>query len=565
MKKITLCTVNARYTHSNLALLCLRAAAKPGPDIRIVETSINDSVSVIVNRIAEGEPDAVGFSCYLWNIGIILKAASDIKKILPGCFLFLGGPEVSHDSRALMEKHGFIDMVIRGAGELPFAHFAERFEDGRDVSATPSADIRCGNKIITNDNAPPLDMNLLPFVYDDLTKYDNKIIYYETSRGCPYHCAYCMSANDDVSLLPAARVKRELEYFIRAGVRQVKLVDRTFNYPRDRAYELFEALIGLSERYPRSGTGFHFEISACLLDERMLELLKTAPPGLLQLEIGIQSTHPATLEAVGRRQDVDKLLQNTRAICAMGNIHVHVDLIAGLPYESYEIFQKSFNDAYALGAQQLQLGFLKVLKGSPMQSMAERYDIRYSAYPPYEVLSTHVMSYQELVMLHRIEQLVESMHNTGHFMKTLAYIIAGFKSPFEFYEQLAHFLLSREYFTRMQKKQTLFELVLSFARETGCGDVKVIEEALMFDWLSLEKSRSWPKGLEPVQTGEQRSQIRELYRNREWVAEHLPALRDLSGPDIARRCELVYFEHLFGEKRAAVFTYGGRQPIVTII
>lgn len=556
MKKVLLCALNARYTHSNLALLCLKHSVQPNDDIHILELSINDRVSEIVDRIVSQHPDAIGFSCYIWNIELALKAASTVKKILPGCIVFFGGPEVSFNSEALMTKHSFIDMVFRGEGEISFKHFIECFNNEQPIKDIPSASIRVKNEIITTQDTPLFDMAELPFLYQDLTPYKNKTLYYETSRGCPYRCAYCMSANENMRFLPLDRVYTELEYFLKANVQQVKLVDRTFNYPKQRAYDIFKTLIELSKKYPESRTNFHFEISACLLDDEMLKLLSLAPKDLIQLEIGIQTTHAPTLKAINRNHNISKLFRSTKVLCDMPNIHVHVDLIAGLPHEEYATFAKSFNDVYALGAQQLQLGFLKVLKGSPMHELAEKYDIKYTDYAPYEVLSTHVLSYDGIVKLHHIEHVVDTMINTGHFSKTLAQLVPRFDTPFEFFERIAHYLESSEFFKRPQKKQALFAMVYRFTLEYVKDGTSMIKEALMYDWLCLEKPRSWPKGLEVSYTEAEKQQIRKLYKDKEFVARYLPKYQSLSGGEISKRCFTMRIDHLFTQPVLALFDYG---------
>lgn len=554
-----MCALNARYTHSNLALLCLKHSVQPNDDIHILELSINDRVSEIVDRIVSQRPDAVGFSCYIWNIELVLKAASTVKKILPRCIIFLGGPEVSFNSEALIIKHSFIDMILRGEGEISFKDFIERLNNEQTIKDIPSASIRVKNDIITTQDAPLFDMAELPFLYQDLTPYKNKTLYYETSRGCPYRCAYCMSANENMRFLPLDRVYTELEYFLKANVQQVKLVDRTFNYPKQRAYDIFKTLIDLSKKYPESRTNFHFEISACLLDDQMLELLSHAPKDLIQLEIGIQTTHAPTLKAINRSHDLDKLFRSTKVLCDMPNIHVHVDLIAGLPHEDYATFANSFNDVYALGAQQLQLGFLKVLKGSPMHDMAEEYAIQYTDYAPYEVLSSHVLSYDELKSLHRIEHVVDTMVNTGHFSMTLARLVPRFDTPFEFFEQLTDYLEESTFFNRPQKKQSLFAKIYQFALIYLKDEINIIKEALIYDWLCLEKPRNWPDGLEVCHSDRNKQQMRKLYRDADFIAKYLPAYHNLSGGEISKRCIMVLFHDLFEKPSWVLFDYGHKR------
>ena len=359
MKKVTLCAFGARYSHSNMALHCLKNAVPFDlqKSIKILELTQNDRLSYAIEKIAEGEPDAVGFSCYIWSIDMVLRAASSIKKILPDCLILLGGPEAGPAAQELMEKHSFIDIIILGEGEIPFTRFINGFCSGQSILETPSACIRHGSNIIKTPQVQLPELDSLPFIYNDMSGFENKAVYYETSRGCPYRCAYCMSSSGGTRFLSLERVQKEFEFFLKSNVMRVKLVDRTFNYPAQRAFDIFKMLIELSERYPQARTNFHFEISACLLTDEILELLSTAKPGLIQLEIGVQSTNEETLRAVNRSHDLKKLMSSTRRLCAMNNIHVHTDLIAGLPLEDYNSFAKSFDDVYSLGAQQLQLGF----------------------------------------------------------------------------------------------------------------------------------------------------------------------------------------------------------------
>lgn len=551
MKNIVLCGINARYSHSNLAILCLKHAA--GGSVNTIEFSINDSVSSIVRGILETSPSAVGFSCYIWNIEHVLKAASSIKKVLPHCFIFLGGSEVSYDAPDLMKKHPFIDMIVKGAGEIPFAHFVKHFNMGEDITATPSACIRQCGRIITTPAAPVYDMNTAPFLYENLSAFENKVIYYETSRGCPFNCAYCMSANEQLSFLPVERVKSELEHFIESNVRQVKFVDRTFNFPPGRAYEIIETIIELSNKFPDCSTNFHLEITASLMDVDMISLLKRAKKGLIQLEAGVQSTNQDTLKAVNRSLDTPKLLTNLKTLCDMHNIHVHADLIAGLPLEGYESFRQSFNDVYALHPDTLQLGFLKVLKGSPLRSDADKYGILYSDHAPYEVLCTNDISYEELSRLHDIEQTLELLYNSGLCRNAVNNVIPSFASPFDSFEQLADYLVSAGCFSRPHKTKTLFEYLYAFALP-HC-DTAVLKEALLLDWLYLENPKSWPDFLNGSADNEHEA-MRLFLSDNENIQKHLPHYADLSPKEISKRCSLYTFEALFPGKTSMLIDYG---------
>lgn len=550
MKKVTLCAFGARFSHSNMALHCLKAAVPF--DVKLLELSINDRTESALEKIAEDKPDAVGFSCYIWSIDSIIKVASSIKKILPDCFIFFGGPEAS-DADVLMKRYSFIDMIIQGEGEQAFAHFMHKFTQSKSILDTPSALIRSGSQILSTPSAPPADLNQLAFIYSDLSAFQNKAIYYETSRGCPYRCAYCMSANDNVRFLGLERVKRELEFFIKAGVVRVKLVDRTFNYPAKRAYDIFSILIELSEKYPQFTTNFHFEISACLITENILNLLEKAKPGLMQFEVGVQSTNEQTLRAINRSHDTRKVLINTKKLCEMSGIHVHTDLIAGLPYEDYESFSKSFDNVYNLGAQQLQLGFLKVLRGSPMHSLAEKHGVEYTDYAPYEVLKTKWLSYYELRKLHKIEDMVESLHNSGRFEKTLPILIKD--SAFKFFESFAEYAESEGYYERPHNKQSLFELLLNFSDNN-----ELIKEALIYDWLSIDKNLKFPSGLVPSVPSKDKT--RGFYVN----PENLPHYSHLSIRQINSRCFICEFKLLFSENTTLLFDYNNqKKPTVTRI
>ncbi len=565
MKHVILCAINATYSHSSLSLLCLEHASEYRPDT--LEFTINDSVSSIVHAIAARRPDAVCFSCYIWNIDAVLRAASSIKRILPGCFILLGGPEVSYGREQLMRANPFIDMIIAGPGEIPFAHFMQRFihtsssltacriKDG-GLADTPSACIRSGEDIIITAPAPYYDMNEAPFLYGDLGRFKNRIVYYETSRGCPFACAYCLSASTGVSFLSTERVKYELEHFIKSGVRQVKLVDRTFNYPPARAKEIIKTLLTLSEKYPDSQTNFHFEIAPSLLDSETLALLRSAKKGLIRLEAGIQSTNSDTLRAVNRGACTPQLLENLKALCGMNNIRVHADLIAGLPHESYGMFASSFNDAYGLKPAELQLGFLKLLMGSPLRANAADYGIVCTDYAPYEVLFTNDISFEELSTLHLIEKTLGMLYNSGLCLTALEHIVPHFASPFAFFEEFALFLDGEGWFSQPHKTKVLFELIYSFASSHGCPGGE-ITEALAFDWLCIEKPRTWPEFLEGwAESG--RTQLRAFLSDTDNISAYLPAYAHLSPGEISRRCFAHTFRELFPGK-TLLFDYGKRR------
>lgn len=537
MKKITLAALSARYSHSSLALLCLKHAAYDKAAVTTREYTINDAVMDVAADIVAGRPDAACFSCYIWNIEHVVRIASIVKAALPDCLIVLGGPEVSFDAGNPMRRWPFADVVIRGAGETPFYRLTKSLALGQSLDATPSACIRSQKGVILTPDAPPFELSAQPFLYGDLAAFENKMIYYETSRGCPFRCAYCMSAGEPLSFLPADRVKAELEYFLRAGVRQVKLVDRTFNHPDARAREIIEALLALKQKFPRSGTNFHFEVSASILSAETIALLAAAPKGLIQLEIGIQSTHGETLHAVSRAHDTQKLLANTAALCRVPNLRVYVDLIAGLPLDTCETFARSFDDAYRLGAARLHLGFLKLLRGSRMRRDAPKYGVAYAPHAPYEVLKTGTLSFDALQSLRRVALVLDALYNDGLARKTLELAVPAFHSPFAFFDGFTRHLNGAGYFARPQKKTALFEQLLAFAG--GRLDETLLREALAYDWLRHGKPGEWPRGVGVT-----------LLPPRDCAG-----LLRVSAHEAGRRFVLAEFTRLFGGPARLLFDY----------
>lgn len=426
--------INAKYIHSNLALYSIRAYCKKcNIELDTAEFTINQNIDLMLKEIYKKRPDFIGFSCYIWNIEFVLKLAKEVKKVLPDVSIWLGGPEVSYDAAKMLENHDFIDGIMVGEGEITFVKVINAYENKNDLSVIPGVVIR-GSR-----NAPETEyMNLddIPFPYEDFKDMEHRIIYYESSRGCPYSCSYCLSSVDKrVRFRSMDLVKKELKVFLDAKVVQVKFVDRTFNCDRKRTKEIWEFIRDNDNKV----TNFHFEISADIITDEEIEILHSLRPGLVQLEIGVQTTNQKTIDAIRRKMDFDKLSYIVNEIHKTKNVHQHLDLIAGLPYEDYASFKQSFNDVYALKPEQLQLGFLKVLKGSYMQKQAEDHNIVYSSYPPYEVIRTPWVSYDDILKLKGIEEMVEVYYNSGQFMATVKYLEKYFDTPFDMYEYLAEY------------------------------------------------------------------------------------------------------------------------------
>ena len=465
--RVLLTTLNSKYVHSNLAIKYLyTVAAGEYSDLDVREFTINNEPNYIYTELVRANYDMVCFSCYIWNVEQIRSLAADLKKACPDTLIVLGGPEVSFDGATFMQENPWVDFIIRGEGEYAFYRFMEAVRDSRQPFDTvPELIYRRQGKIFVNPEIEPLDFNLIPFPYSMLDCESDRVVYYESARGCPFGCTYCLSSREKrVRALSLDRVKADLGYFLYKQVMQVKFIDRTFNYDKDRAYEIFKYLI----ENDNGVTNFHFEICADLLDAGTLSLLATARKGLFQMEIGIQSANPATLAAVGRKENVYPLLFNTEKLVALGNIHVHVDLIAGLPYESYEVFKRSFDKVYGLGADAMQLGFLKVLKGTPIEAQATKYGIVSRDHAPYEVISTDWLSAAELARLKMIENMLDIFYNRGGFSNAVAYLIEELgRGAFGFYEMLADYYYESGFQNRDRKKDDQYRILNAFASYAG--------------------------------------------------------------------------------------------------
>lgn len=510
MKNIVLAAINTKYIHSNLAIHSLRAYAVQAEEemqaIQIREYTINQPFADILKDIYKSQPGFLGLSCYIWNRSLVDSLLVEIRKILPETWIWVGGPEVTYDAVRYLEDHPAVDGVIRGEGEASLLGLLRHFQAGNPVDellSVPGLTLRHGEDICDTGSRELLDMDELPFPYYDLWDFENRIIYYESSRGCPFSCSYCLSSLDKkLRFRNLELVKKELLFFIEQKVPQVKFVDRTFNCDRQRALEIWRFLA----EHDQGVTNFHFEIGADLLGSEEIACMRGMRPGLIQLEIGVQSTNPDTIREIHRRTDLAKLRSNVEQIRQGRNIHQHLDLIAGLPCEGYESFAQSFDQVYRMYPQQIQLGFLKVLKGSRMERMAESYGCVYMDREPYEVLKTKWISYEEILALKRVEEMVEIYYNSGQFCRTLALLEGMFSSPFALYQSLGDFYEEKGYggisHSRLHRYDVLLEFLESWGREQAGPSREALIEAMTVDLYSRENLKSrpaWMKGQEPWQ------------------------------------------------------------------
>lgn len=558
--KILLAAVNAKYIHSNLAVYSLRAyAGKYGQETDIAEYTVNQPVDEILMDLYGHAPDVLCFSCYLWNITYVKQLVRELPKILPETKIWLGGPEVSYSARRMLEQNPGVSGVMCGEGEETFREIAEYYHNrllqGKEKSdGGPSlAAIRgivyrdAEGTIVETGMRPVLDLSSIPFVYSRIEDFRNRIIYYESSRGCPFSCSYCLSSVDKcLRFRDLELVKKELQFFIDHEVPQVKFVDRTFNCRHDHALEVWRYI----RDHDRGITNFHFEIAADLLNEEEIRLIRSMRPGLIQLEIGVQSANGQTIQAINRKMDLEKVERTVKAVREKRNVHQHLDLIAGLPYEDFESFARSFNRVYAMKPDQLQLGFLKVLKGSPMHEKAGEYGLVCQERPPYEVLSTRWISYRDIVRLKKIEEAVEVYYNSGQFQNTMRHLEKEFSAPFEMYSAIADYYEENGLFKISHSRIARYEILSRFL-----GD----KAALYREWLTLDlylrdnvKNRPDFLGAESVSSGEAAA----FYRNEEKERNYL------SGYEECDRRQMRKMTHLerVGEK-LLLFDYRKRDPL----
>ena len=489
--KILLAACNAKYIHSNLAVYDLKAYSSDYDEHVILrEYTINQPKDEILKDIYSSGADVVCFSCYIWNISFVRELIRDLVKILPRTAFWAGGPEVSYDAEKFLTEMPEMTGVMVGEGEKTFHDLLEFYIDGKDsLEEISGIAYRTGDKIIHNGWRELMDLSAIPFVYEHLEKFENRIIYYESSRGCPFSCSYCLSSIDKkLRFRDLELVKKELQFFLDHRVPQVKFVDRTFNCKHEHAMTIWKYIL----EHDNGVTNFHFEISADLLREEEMELMSQMRPGLIQLEIGVQSTNPETIRAIHRHMDLKKLEHCVNRVHSFRNIHQHLDLIAGLPYEDYDTFHQSFNDVYQMKPDQLQLGFLKVLKGSLMQKEAEVYGIVYKEKEPYEVLSTNWLTYGEVLKLKMVESMVEVYYNSGQFWHTLEYLVPFEKDAFTFYEKLGSFYEKKGYSEISHSRMRRYEILLEYLQEETDVPTEVAAQKMLYDLYLREKLKKRP-------------------------------------------------------------------------
>ena len=536
--KILLAACNAKYIHSNLAVYDLKAYSSDyDKEVLLREYTINQPKDEILKDIYGSGADVVCFSCYIWNISFVRELIRDLAKILPETAFWAGGPEVSYDAEKFLTEMPEMTGVLVGEGEKTFHDLLEYYIDGKgSLGEIRGIAYRDGEEIRHNGWRELMNLSEIPFVYEHLEEFENRIIYYESSRGCPFSCSYCLSSIDKkLRFRDLELVKKELQFFLDYKVPQVKFVDRTFNCKHEHAMAIWKYIL----EHDNGVTNFHFEVSADLLCDEEMDLMAKMRPGLIQLEIGVQSTNPETIRAIHRHMDLDKLKRCVDRVHSFRNIHQHLDLIAGLPYEDYDTFHRSFNDVYQMKPDQLQLGFLKVLKGSLMQGEAEKYGIVHKEKEPYEVLSTNWLPYGDVLKLKAVESMVEVYYNSGQFQHTLEYLVPLAKDAFTFYESLGAFYENKGYSEISHSRMRRYEILLEYLQEETDVSVEKASQKMLYDLYLREKLKKRPS-FAPDQ---------KVYETAIWdyrKANHIPKTAHIE---------------VFEDGRAVLFDYERRDPL----
>ncbi|MCC0653350.1 B12-binding domain-containing radical SAM protein [Clostridioides sp. ES-S-0005-03] len=539
--KILLTTLNSKFIHTNLAIRYLKEFVRNLLEVDMKEYTINNDLDYILKDIYKNEYDIILFSTYIWNIGDIVKLCDNLKKIRPNTKIALGGPEVSYDSYEAMKKYDFVDYILYGEGELIFRDLVLHLKGKKEIKSVDGLVYRQGSEIIVNKPMELLqNLDEIPSPYENLNpkEYENRIVYYESSRGCPFNCQYCLSSTiPGLRYFSLDRIKRDLKALIDARVSQIKFIDRTFNANKKVAMEIMDFLMKNDNGY----TTYHFEVTAYLIDDKMLEFLADCKEGLFQFEIGVQSTNEKTLDAVGRRDDFKKLSHVVQTVASYRNIHQHLDLIAGLPYEDYESFENSFNDVFNLGIEHLQLGFLKMIKGTGMRKVADEHGFKYKDYAPYEFLYNNYISYEETLKLKDIEDVLERYYNSKNFVLSMRYIIGKFykQSPFKFFETFAKYFDENGYFDLAQGKNQLYKILLDFYNEKINIDNDVFNDILKYDYISLGKTSNIPQFFNKLDVDDFKNRCHVFLQDNDNLSTYLPNFVDKPAKHIIK---YVHFE-----------------------
>ena len=579
--KVLLAAINAKYIHSNLGIYSLKTYGEKmlkewglaeQAEISLAEYTINHQMEQILQDIYKRKPDVIGFSCYIWNISYVKVILADIKKVLPDVKIWAGGPEVSYHGEAFLKEEPAVDLVMMGEGEITFAHFLKALLEGEDLKQVPGLMVRNADGTFTDTGfRQVMDMSQIPFPYAfmDMKELEHRIIYYESSRGCPFSCAYCLSSIDKkLRFRSLDLVLPELEWFLQAKVPQVKFVDRTFNCKKSHAMAIWQYI----RDHDNGVTNFHFEIAADLLDKDELDLLSTMRPGLVQLEIGVQSTNEKTLEAIRRKTDIEEIREITETINSWHNIHQHLDLIAGLPWEDLESFKKSFNDVYEMEPEQLQLGFLKVLKGSYMEELIPDCDLLYSAAPPYEVLCTKWLSYGDVLELKDIEEMTEVHYNSRQFTCTLKELEKEFDTPYEMFSFMAGYYNKNHLFgishSRIARYEILWKIIQERLEKNGKCEtqgkpenggvsekLEQYRDLLMTDLYLRENVKSRPTFARDLSSS--KDFVREFFQKEEKTPQYLSGYE---GYDSRQMAKMAHLEPL-RDGTYLLFDYKRRDPL----
>ena len=563
--KILLVAINAKYIHSNLAVYCLKAYAEKNMpqdvnvQIELAEYTINQNRDEILKDIYRRQAEMICFSCYIWNLDYVESMIRDVKKVMKDVIIWAGGPEVSYDSRETLGRLPELTGVMKGEGEKTFAKLCKVYGERSETSELSLEQIdgitfRClDGTICERPWRVPMDLSEVPFVYHDMKKFENKIIYYETSRGYPFSCSYCLSSIDKrLRFRSLDLVFNELQFFLDHKVPQVKFVDRTFNCKHDHAMAIWKYI----QEQDNGITNFHFEVAADLLNDEEIRLIRQMRPGLIQLEIGVQSTNTDTIREIRRTMRLEEVREHVARIKEKGNIHQHLDLIAGLPYEDIKSFRKSFDDVYSMRPDQLQLGFLKVLKGSYMQEMQQEYELRYKDEPPYEVLSTKWLPYSDVIELKGIEEMVEIYYNSGQFTHVVEALVKNYASAYQMYQDLWQYYEEHDYMGIQHRRSARYEIVLDFVKEKYPEQADVMRELLTYDYYLRENAKSRPEFAGEDATDKRF--VRAFYEEEEKERKHLPGYEQFDRNQMRKMTHLEYFPHM---GKMLLFDYKFRNPL----